>query len=336
MSETNMRTIIIHEDACQGYTHLKFPICHEGKFIPYTEDFGTTFDVVFEKRKLTISVVCDGHSGYQTSCLVVDFIPTAFHSCLELALGDITNALSILFEKISFHVLRKSHVVAISGSTCNVTVFDPTKEKVYVACLGDSPTLRYSKDSTGNYYLAWMTKVQDCEDIEEIERMVQIHRQNGNKYASAEDVVYEVKMNGKPSGVWRNKRTHCMINSSFGDFQCEYYQGIVNTIPRIYSHDWTFDQLTDIWIQCTDGILEWLSDEKLGIKPCNDFRLKEIAKHLDQCCNSDNIARELHSSQVDSMLSERLKEHPGRADNTREWVENNFDNHLTKVFRWSK
>ena len=324
--------VLVHEDAVQGYTHIYSPICHKGRIYPYTEDAGTIFEVIFRERKLTVSVVCDGHSGYKAANLVCEFIPTIFEYCLELSSDDIQAALSILFNKTATHIKDNPNLVGISGCTCNVTVFDLEKESVYIASLGDSPTLRYRKDSNGKYHLVWRTIDQDCADSEEIERMVQIHKKNGQPNATSEDVVYEVIDSGEPSGIWRNKRTQAMLHSSFGDIPCDYYPGIVNTVPRIYSQKWTPKQRSDIWIQTTDGLLEWLTKNNLGIKPCGDFRIKEIATHLDACYQSDNIARDLHSAQIESMLRERIKSYPRRSDNTKEWIEKNFDNHLTKVF----
>ena len=326
--------IRIHEDYLQGYTYYDTPIFRNGISIPYTEDAGTTFEVSFQERKMLVSVVCDGHSGYLTAFLVVEFIPTALQECVDNASGDIKIALLSLFEKTASHVRKNSNIIGISGSTCNVTIFDISKEEVFVASLGDSPTLRYRKDSDGKYSLVWRSVDQDCSDPDEIERMVQIHRKNGCTKATKENVVFEVTFAGVPSGVWRNRHTQSMLHSSFGDFHSEYYTGIFNTIPRIYSHKWTRQEQSDIWIQCTDGLLEWLSKENLGIQPCGDFRVKEIATHLNSCDQSDNIARDLHSAQVDSMLRERTKAHPKRKDNTREWIEKNFDNHHTKVFMW--
>ena len=324
--------VLVHEDALQGYTHANSPICHGRNVYPYTEDTGTIFEVIFQERKLTVSVVCDGHSGYKTAILVSEFIPTIFEYCLELSSNDIQAALSILFNKTALYIKDNPNLIGLSGSTCNVTVFDLEKESVYVASLGDSPTLRYRKDSNGKYNLVWRTIDQDCADAEEIERMVQVHKKNGEPNATSENVVYEVFVSGEPSGVWRNKRTEGMLHSSFGDIRCEYYPGIMNTVPRIYSQKWTPKQRSDIWIQATDGLLEWLTKDNLGIQPCGDFRVKEIATHLDSCHKSDNIARDLHSAQVESMIKQRIKSFPRRIDNKKEWVEKNFDNHLTKVF----
>lgn len=99
-----------------------------------------------------------------------------------------------------------------SGATCNVTVFDPTNEKVFVASLGDSPTMLYRNDANGNYKLLCKSKDQDCADSDEIERMIEIHKKNGEPNATAESVVFEVQVGGKPSGVFRNKRSQMMLH----------------------------------------------------------------------------------------------------------------------------
>lgn len=237
-----------------------------------------------------------------------------------------------MFEKIRAHIYEIRAQVGISGSTCNVTVFEPLKEKVYVASLGDSPTLLYSKNEHNQYVLKWKSEDQDCANNKEIERMVVCHHANGDYNATKDTVVFEVKLNGIPTGVFRNSHTLCMTQSSFGDFENDYYPGMVNTIPIIYELDWSANK-EDVWIQCSDGILEGLTFQKLGIQPQTNARVEEIAHHLNICVDHVNIAHSLHEMQIDSMLNERFQAHPTRSDSTREWVEKNYDNHITKVFK---
>ena len=227
--------ILIHEDSCQGYTSNRFPLSYNGLLYPYTEDTGFTFNVNYEDRKMTASVVCDGHSGYMTSYIICEFIQTVFPKIINTSQGNITNALAQLFVDVEDHVNKMKSKIGSSGSTCNVTVFDLTMKQVFVASLGDSPTMCYRKDDSGKFYLAWKSKDQDCADKEEVDRMVQIHKKNGDSIASVSNVVYEVTIKGVGTGVWRNTRTDGMLHSSIGDIYLEYYPGIVNKIPRIYS-----------------------------------------------------------------------------------------------------
>ena len=282
-------------------------------------------------RTLTVSSVCDGHAGYMASYTVTKRIPELFPTCLDEAGGDIPVTLGRLFAALA---VETSHMS--SGTTCNVTVFDPASEKVHVASLGDSPTLRYRKGPRGAFRLVWQSVDQDRADPAEIDRMVDVHRRNGDLTADAGSVVYQMMIAGQPTGVWRNRQTQCMTHSSFGDVHNNYYPGMVNTLPRIYAHDWSPTQRSDVWVQCTDGLLEWLSHSKVGIQPRSDVRVVEIARHLDKCHRHANVAQSLHEMQIESMLRARVKAHPTRTDSTRAWVEANFDNHLSKVFMWEQ
>jgi hypothetical protein len=117
--------------------------------------------------------------------------------------------------------------------------------------------------------------------------------------------------------------------TSFGDFTRCYYPGIVNTVPRIYSHEWN---QSDVWIQCTDGLLEWVSYGNKSIQPRAEFRVEEIARHLDICAEDENIPNSLHELQIDSIVDVKSKGFPGANHSTQEWVSTNFDNHFIKVF----
>ena len=337
---TTIPSIEIHEAAHQGYTRNRPPIVFDGKTYPYTEDTGATFEVQCTTcqgqptRTLTVSSVCDGHVGHTASYTVTNLVQKLFQSCIDEKLGDVTSCLSMLFERIALEMTR---VNMQTGTTCNVTVFDTTNERVYVASLGDSPTLRYRKGPRGRFHLAWKSDDHDCGDKVDVERMVQIHRANGEPNATADDVVVQIHTAaGEPTGVWRNRRTKCMTHGCFGDLPFNYYPNIVTTIPRIYVQEWNRKQRSDVWVQCTDGLLESLQPSKLGIQPCGEKRIRDICQHLDKCQGHANIAQSLHDMQVASMLKARKKAHPTRIDNTREWVESTFDNHLTKVFKWRR
>jgi serine/threonine protein phosphatase PrpC len=330
----------MHEDARQGYTSTKPSIYFGGQSHPYTEDTGTTFVIDYPTartdddapvRALIVSSVCDGHAGYTTSYTVTKRIPELFPTCLDDARGDIPDALTRLFAALALETSQMS-----SGTTCNVTVFDPASEKVHVASLGDSPTLRYRKGPRGLFRLVWQSVDQDCADQAEIDRMVDVHRRNGDLTADASSVVYQVMTGGQPTGVWRNRHTQCMMHSSFGDVHNNYYPGMVNTVPRIYTHDWSPTQRSDVWVQCTDGLLEWLNHSKVGIQPCCEFRVAEIARHLDVCHRHANVAKSLNDMQIESMFRARIKAHPELTTSTRQWVETSFDNHLSKVFTWEE
>ena len=328
------KSIIMHKASHQGRCKGKPLIYFNSQQFVYTEDRGTTFEVVYKERTLSVSTVCDGHGGYMTSYIVTDAIPELFPACLEICLGDIRNALDRLFAELTIYIMSVANIIGNSGTTCNVTIFDPENEKVYIASLGDSPTLRYRKGDNGDYYLAWKSDDQDCSDQEEIERMVKIHRDNGDENAVASDVVFQAILKGKETGVWRNRWTRCMTHSSFGDLKNNYYPGIVNTKPRIYVQKWTNRQVSDIWIQCTDGLFDGLNHLSIGIQPRQDIRLGEIARHLDLCHRGDNVANSLHQMQIDSILKEKIDKYPSRPDSIRSWIESNIDNHLTKVFMW--
>ena len=323
-----------HEDARQGYTASKPPLYFNGRSNVYTEDAGSTFGVVYAhddeaNRTLTVSSVSDGHAGYLAAYTATKRIPELFTTCLDEALGDVSVALTRLFAKIANET---AHIT--SGTTCNVTVFDPVRKKVYIASLGDSPTLRYRKGPRGKFRLVWKSDDQDCADPIEIDRMVAIHRLHGEPTADADKVVYQVMSGDQPTGVWRNRQTQCMLHSSFGDLHNNYYPKMVNTVPRIYTQDWSTVQRSDVWVQCTDGLLEWLTHSHIGIQPRSDVRVPEIARHLDLCHRHENVAHSLHEMQIESMLHKKLEAHPSRKDSTREWIESTFDNHLTKVFMW--
>lgn len=325
--------IIVNSDTRQGYTILKKRIFFQDAVYDYTEDIGTQFEADFNGKKFFVSSVCDGHAGYMASYSVTGMIKQLFLQALEEKNGDLELTLQLLFEKITAKVLMIKDHLGISGTTCNVTVIDPQNEQVVVASLGDSPTLLYSKNINGLYFLENKTNDQDCADIQERERMAQIHISNGDTTATSDTVVFEVKVDGKPSGIFRNKKTECMLHASFGDFYNNYYPGMVTTTPRIYRWRWTPGQ---VLVQCSDGLLESLDSRKIGIQPQTEFRIQEIAKHLDVCEKDQNVAYSLHEMQIESMYSTKLKVHPFRADTSRQWVETTFDNHITNVFMWCK
>lgn len=314
----------------QGYTVSKPGFEFEKKVYKYTEDTGTCFEVEASGKTLVVSSVCDGHAGYQTSFFLTSIMQEKFTEAILEAEGDVEKALSLLFVKLTNEVSKKRDMLANSGSTCNVTVFDSANARVYIANLGDSPTLKYNRDNENRHFLDCRTTDQDCADPVEVERMVQIHKQNGDLNASKMSVVYEVNLGGVGTGVYRNTRTDMMLMSSFGDFRFNYFPGMVNTIPLISSHVW---RPSDVWIQCTDGLLEWLSRQLRSIQPRAELRVEEIARHLDICSGDANVAQSLHELQITSMFSTKIIAHPDRKDSTREWVETNFDNHYTKVFK---
>lgn len=322
-----------HSDARQGYTIVKPRLFFEEAEFDYTEDTGIQFEVVHNGRTLLVSSVCDGHGGYMTSYSVTSMMERLFLEALEETNGELEATLRLLFEKIEAEVLTLRSSIGGSGTTCNVTVIDQENEQVVVASLGDSPTLLYSKNNNGRYELEWKSVDQDCADEEEIQRMIQIHKNNGDTTATRESVVYEIVVEGHKSGVFRNRKSGCMLHASFGDVYNNYYLGMVNTVPRIYTRPWTQGQ---VLIQCTDGLLEWLDSRKVGIQSQVEFRVEEIARHLDVCENADNIAHSLHEMQIESMFTSKVEVHPERADSSREWVQRTFDNHITNVFIWRR
>jgi serine/threonine protein phosphatase PrpC len=326
------KIIIMHKASHQGRSVGNRLIHFNGRTHLYTEDTGFTFEVEYKDQHLSVSTLCDGHGGYMTSYIVTDAIPELFPVCLELSFGDIRMALERLFKELATYINSIANIIGDSGTTCNVTVFDQTNDFVHVASLGDSPTLRYSKDYNGKYRLVWKSDDQDCGDREEIERMIKIHRDNGHENAVDSDVVYQTILKGKETGIWRNRWTGCMTHSSFGDLKNNYYTGMVNTKPRIYSNKWKSENASDIWIQCSDGLFDGLNHLSIGIQPSQQSRLEEIALHLDICHRSDNVASSLHKMQIDSLLKQKMDKHPLRPDSTRDWIESNIDNHLTKVF----
>jgi serine/threonine protein phosphatase PrpC len=321
------KSIIMHKAFHQGRGMKKQRIYFNGQSHLYTEDSGCTFEVKYKTQNFSVSTICDGHGGYMASYIVTDAIQDLFSLCLELSFGDVRIALERLFAELTLYISSMPDIIGNSGTTCNVTVFDEENDFVHIASLGDSPTLKYSKGNDGKYRLMWKSDDQDCEDMEERERMLKIHQDNGND----SDVVYESILEGKKTGIWRNCRTGCTTHSSFGDLKNNYYPGMVNTKPRIYSKKWNG---SDIWIQCSDGLFDGLNHLSIGIQPCRDARLQEIARHLDICDRSDNVADNLHQMQIDSILKEKMDKHPLRADSTRSWIESNIDNRLTKVFMW--
>lgn len=330
MQTFNSNSIRVDQSEHQGYTITNPRLSFKDREYKYTEDTGTIFETILENRVLTVSTVCDGHAGYMTSFFITSIIEQEFNKAIIDCKGHIEQSLYLLFQNIEKEMLRmKKWQFFNSGSTCNVTVFDYTYARVYVASLGDSPTLKYVKNDKNQHYLYWRSLDQDCADPQEIERMVEIHKKNGELHATASSVVYEDKTNGENTGVWRNKISEMMLHSSFGDFSRCYYPGIVNTVPRIYCHEW---HPSDVWIQCTDGLLEWVSYAHTSIQPRAEFRVEEIARHLDICAEDENIAHSLHELQIDSIVDVKTKAFPGASHSTREWVSTNFDNHFTKVF----
>ena len=329
MQGFSSNNITVHQAEHQGYSILKEKLNFGDHEYKYTEDTGTIFEMIHNGSILIVSSVCDGHAGYMTSFYVTSIIEKMFRASIAEADGDISSALSILFVKIATEVKNMRFLMGGSGTTCNVTVFDKTNARVYIASLGDSPTIRYRKNEQNLYFMDWRSTDQDCSDPEEIDRIVQVHKNNGDINASRSSVVYEDETAGKGSGVFRNTRSLMMLHSSFGDFPRDYYPGVVNTVPRIYSHDWLPE---DVYIQCSDGLLEWLANSLITIQPRSDLRVQEIARHLDTCINDENIAQRLHELQITSMVTTKVEAHPTRPDSSYEWVEKNFDNHFTKVF----
>ena len=329
---TSQTQIEVHSDSRQGYTIVKPRLYFGDAEYDYTEDTGTQFEVVHNGRTLLVSSVCDGHAGYMTSYSVTSMIERLFLQALEETNGELESTLRLLFEKITAEVLTIKSRLGRSGTTCNVTVVDTQNEQVVVASLGDSPTLLYRKNN-GTYELEWKSVDQDCADEEEIQRMIQVHKNNGDLTATRESIIFEIEVAGIKSGVFRNRKTQCMLHASFGDFYNNYYPGMVNTVPRIYTRPWTQGQ---VLIQCTDGLMEWLDSRKIGIQPQAEFRTKEIARHLDSCENSENIAHSLHEMQIESMFTSKVEAHPELSHSSREWVQTTFDNHITNVFMWRR
>lgn len=321
--------IIVHQAEHQGYSILKEKLNFGDHEYKYTEDTGTIFEIIHNGSILIVSSVCDGHAGYMTSFYVTSIMEKMFLASIAEAGDDISAALTILFAKIAAEIKKMRFLMGGSGATCNVTVFDKTNARVYIASLGDSPTIRYRKNDQNLYFMDWRSTDQDCSDPEEIDRMIQIHIKNGDINATRSSVVYEDESAGKKSGIYRNTRSQMMLHSSFGDFPRDYYPGVVNTVPRIYSHDWLSE---DVYIQCSDGLLEWLANNLTSIQPRSEFRVEEIASHLDTCINDENIASRLHELQITSMVTTKVEAHPTRPDSSYNWVEKNFDNHITKVF----
>jgi serine/threonine protein phosphatase PrpC len=319
----------VHSDARQGYTKIKERLLFGDASFDYTEDTGTMFEAEYNGRRIFVSSVCDGHAGYMTSYSVTSMMQRLFLQSVEEESGDLEATLRLLFQKIAAEVLKIKAQLGRSGTTCNVTVIDIQNEQVVVASLGDSPTLIYDKNTDGAHFLEWKSEDQDCADEQEIKRMVQVHKDNGDMSANSNTVVFEIEVGGIGTGVFRNTRSQCMTHASFGDFFNQYYPGVVTTVPRIYTRPWTRGK---VMIQCSDGLMEWLDHRKIGIQPQAEFRVHEIAEHLNVCENDDNIAHTLHEMQINSMYNTKLIAHPSRPDSRREWVETTFDNHITNVF----
>lgn len=324
---------LFHSDARQGYTVVKQRLLFGDASFDYTEDTGITFEAEYNGRRIFVSSVCDGHAGYMTSYSVTSMMQRLFLQSVEEESSDLEATLRLLFQKITAEVLKIKAQLGLSGTTCNVTVIDAQNEQVVVASLGDSPTLIYDKNNDGAHFLEWKSVDQDCADKDEIERMVQVHKDNGDIMATSKTVVYEVEVAGIGTGVFRNRKSMCMLHASFGDFYNQYYPGVVTTVPRIYTRPWTRGK---VLIQCSDGLMEWLDHRKRGIQPQAEFRAQEIASQLDVCENDENIAHTLHEMQIDSMYTTKLDAHPSKIDTTREWVSTTFDNHITNVFTWRK
>jgi len=264
--KTDDKSIIMHKASHQGNNICK-PLIHFNSQIHlYTENSGCTFEVVFKNKKISVSTLCDGHDGYFASYMVTSIISDLFSDCIEKTNGDIYTALELLFAELIFYLTKLGDDLVNSKTTCNVMVFDSTEEKVYVASLGNSLSLRYRKQD-GKYNFIWKSKEQDC---------------------------------------------------TFP------FRSIFSTkTPLIYVHEWTKEQVFDIWIQSSFSLLNSTLDSSLDL----DSRLEEIAYHLDLCSQNYDVAYSLHSAQIESML-EKNNEH------SKEWLEANIDDRLTKVFMW--
>jgi hypothetical protein len=80
------------------------------------------------------------------------------------------------------------------------------------------------------------------------------------------------------------------------------------------------------------AFLSGVSHVHTSIQTRAEFRVEEIARHLDICAEDENIAHSLHELQIDSIVDVKTKAFPGASHITRDWVSTNFDNHFTKVF----
>jgi hypothetical protein len=332
--------IIMHKTQLQGRHAEKPNIEFKGQTFKYTEDTGCVFDSVYyepednsRKRTLHVSCICNGHGGHMASYLVVDAIPELFPECLDITSGNITDALYLLFSKLTSYINSiGNELLNNSGTSCNIMVFDIDNEKVYIANLGNSSCIRYRRAENGDYKLIWKIAEQNCGDELEINRMVEIHKENGFLDSKASDVIYEVLLNNKGTGVWKNKISDAITHSALGYLQNNYYPNMVNTIPRVESQEWTVNQINDIWIQSTSGLMDRLNHMNSGIQPSQSFRLEEIASHLKICYFNYNVASSLHDMQMDSILKQKLLFYPLRNDSSQSWVKSNIDNCLTNVF----
>ena len=262
--KTDDKSIIMHKASQQGNSICKTLINFNSQIHLYTEKSGCTFEVVFKNKKISVSTLCDGHDGYFASYMVTSITPDLFSDCIEKTNGDIYTALELLFAELTFYLTRPGEDLVNSKTTCNVMVFDSTEEKVYVASLGNSLSIRYRK--------------QD----------------------------------GQFRFIWKSKEEECTFPSIFS-----------TKTPLIYVHEWTKEQVSDIWIQCSASLVHSSLDSSLD----SDSRIEEIAYHLDLCSQNYDVAYSLHSAQIESMLKKNNKY-------SREWLETNIDDRLTKVFMW--
>ena len=135
------------------YTNFKLvreeTVSNDGKSIIMHKDSqkenssGCTFKVFFEDKNISVSTI---------GCFA-NIIEDLFSDCMQKTNGDIHMALEDLFIKMTESLA--------SGTICNLMVFDESEEKVYVACLGHSQTLRYRKNNDGKYRLVWKLEFTD-------------------------------------------------------------------------------------------------------------------------------------------------------------------------------
>lgn len=134
--------------------------CLARKYISTLKTLVRFFETTFDGNKFTVSSVCDGHAGYMTSFFTTSIVEKEFNKAIVETGGDVEKALALLFANIAKEVLQMELHLRGSGSTCNVTVFDAKHARVYVASLGDSPTLKYVKNNENKHVLDWRSEDQ--------------------------------------------------------------------------------------------------------------------------------------------------------------------------------